>query len=388
LEVFAAEVKAIDALRTHPIKPTSRGWCYLIEQHNKIDKGEFNACQKAINNCRKIGLLPIDFVAEDQDTTRHFRGIHIVADPTAQLRQLQDDVNAMLSSLPSNVTDYWTGEKYYLMMCVEKGSLIGLFKPVCDEYHVPIVSSKGWAPILLRGHIANLSKKAEANGLTPVLLLFYDHDPAGLKITKTFRKSLEDCKKGTGWTPNKLVVDRFGLNNEDIDRFGLTWIENLKTGSGRESTDEDYVFHYGKRKCEADALFKSDATLKAAEQICREAIEKYYGADAGDRFRRKTEQSKTELTRIYDNPVWTDFDEAITNLLGSFVINEETDAPVESEPLKETDVLLDGEHCGGCPSCGTEFNYSDEDIGRVVRCRNCGLIMRLRKGPVGGDAQQ
>lgn len=378
LEVFAAEVKAINALRTHPIKPTSRGWCYLLEQHNKIDKGEFDACQKAINDCRKIGLLPIDFVAEDQDATRHFKGIHVIADPTAQLRQLKDDVNALLSSLPSSVTDYWIGEKYYLMMCVEKGSLVDLFKPICDEYHVPIVSSKGWAPILLRGHIASLSKKAEANGLTPVLLLFYDHDPAGLKITKTFRKVLEDCKKGTRWSPNKLVIDRFGLNKEDIDRFGLTWIENLKTGGNRESTDYIYIQTYGRKKCEADALFKSDATLNAAEQICREAIEKYYDADAKDRFRRKTEQSKTQLARIYDNPVWTDFDEAITNLLDSFVINKETDAPIESEPLKKTDVFLDGKHCGECPECWTEFNYSDEDMGRVVRCRNCGLIMRLK----------
>jgi len=53
---------AVDTQRSHPVKYSSKGWCYLLEGLRKIDKGDFDACQKAINNCRKIGLLPIDFV--------------------------------------------------------------------------------------------------------------------------------------------------------------------------------------------------------------------------------------------------------------------------------------------------------------------------------------
>ena len=196
LEDFAGEIKAIESQRTNPVKYSSRGWCYLLEGLGKISKGEFDSCQKAINDCRKIGLLPIDFVAEDQDITRRFMGIHIASEPNILLEQLKKDVEEMLGNLPAYSTDYWIGEEYYVMMCVEKGDLLNLFKPICDEYHIPIVSSKGWAPILLRAHIATLSERAEAKGLTPVLLLFYDHDPAGLKITDTFRKNLEDCEGG------------------------------------------------------------------------------------------------------------------------------------------------------------------------------------------------
>lgn len=58
LKDFADEILAIDAQRTKPLKYSARGWCYLLEGLGKINKGEFDACEKAINDCRKIGLLP------------------------------------------------------------------------------------------------------------------------------------------------------------------------------------------------------------------------------------------------------------------------------------------------------------------------------------------
>ncbi|RLI43211.1 hypothetical protein DRO69_09510, partial [Candidatus Bathyarchaeota archaeon] len=303
LEDFANEILAIDSQRTKRVKYSSRGWCYLLEGLGKIHKGEFDACQRAINDCRKLGLLPIDFVAEDQDLTRRFSGIHEASDPTVLLEKVKGEVKDMLNNLPASTTDYWTGEKYYLMMCVEKGDILNLFKPICEEYHVPIVNSKGWPPILLRAYIADLSKKAEARGLTPVLLLFYDHDPAGLKISKTFMKMLRDCEGGTGWSPEGLIIDRFGLNEGDIDRYGLMWIDNLRTSSGRVSRDRQYIETYGYRKCESNALFKNDETLKAGEEICRKAIEKYYGSDARERFKKKEESTKRELKHLYKDPI-------------------------------------------------------------------------------------
>jgi len=380
LESFANEVLHIESQKTSKIKYSSRGWCYLLEGLGKIDKGEFSACQKAINDCRKLGFLPIDFVAEDQDTTRHFKGIHIASEPHVQLSELKDDVETMLRDLPSKMTDYWVGEQFYVMMCVEKGDLINLFKPVCDQYHVPIVSSKGWAPILLRSHIANLSRKAEANGLKPVLLLFYDHDPAGIKISDTFKENLSDCEGGTGWSPEGLVIERFGLNAKDIEQYGLMWIDNLKTGSGRTSRDYGYINAFGHRKCEANALFKNDDTLKAGEQICRVAIEKFYGSDALERFRKKEEASKEKLKDVYDNPVWKSviesLDEIIDDELGSV---EEAEKPhTEVAVENETVVFIDNKFYGNCPSCHTQFNYAEKDYGKLKRCRCCHLLMRLQ----------
>jgi hypothetical protein len=378
LEDFASEILAIDSQRTKRVKYSSRGWCYLLEGLGKIHKGEFDACQRAINDCRKIGLLPIDFVAEDQDVTRRFMGIHTASDPGSLLEQLKRDVAEMLCNLPSYTTDYWTDEKYYVMTCVEKGDILNLFKPVCDEYHVPIVNSKGWAPILLRAHIATLSQRAEANGLTPVLLLFYDHDPAGLKITNRFRENLRDCEGGTGWSPDKLIIERFGLNKDDIDRYSLTWIENLKTSSGRESRDYDYIRKYGTRKCESNALFKNDETLKAGEEICRKAIEKYYGNDAKERFKKKEENSKQKLKPIYDVSVWKNFYAAINELIDCLAVPKPKREPSKTAAEKEVEVAVDDKYYGKCPKCGASFDYAASDVGRLVRCRTCNLPMRLK----------
>src|SRR5208283_3648243 len=168
------------------------------------------------------------------------------------------------------------GEKYFVMMLTEKGDMKRLFNPICDTYHVPIASTKGWSPIENRAFVALLSKTAEERGQIPVLLLFYDLDIAGRKISRIFRKNLKDCEQGTGYDPGteqhqKLIVERFGLNKDQVDKYGLTWINNLLSSSGKDlaGTDPEYGAEIGHRKCESNALFKNEQTLQAAEQICR-----------------------------------------------------------------------------------------------------------------------
>jgi hypothetical protein len=388
LRDFASEVLAIDAKRTRRVRYSTRGWCYLVEGLGKISKGEFDSFENAFNDCRKIGLLPIDFVAEDQDVTRRFQGIREASDPAALLRRIGSDVESFLKTLPTSTTDYWNGEEYYVMMCVEKGDILNLFKPVCDEYKVPIVSSKGWAPILLRAHMANLSKRAESNGLKPVLILFYDHDPDGLRISDKFRKNLEDIRRATEYDPANLIIERFGLNEEDVEKHGLTWIDNLMTSSGRDLAKDygrigyvtDYIDEFGRRKCESNALFKNDDTLRAAEQICRRAIEKYYGQDALERFKRKEEESKVKLSRVYDDPVWQSFSDRIDGLARELG-DRETETKPEPHPAseEEVEVVIREGYYGRCPGCGHPFDYDESDIGRLMRCRVCNLPMRLRK---------
>ena len=378
LEDFAHEILAIDAMKTRQIKYGSRGWGYLLEGLGKITKDEFDSCQHAINDCRKLGLLPIDFVKEDQDETRRFAGITQAVNPASHLTGILTDIDNFRRTLAESATDFWKNEKYYVMMCVEKGDIKELFVPICRECHVPIVSSKGWAPILLRAHIATLSKKAEERNLTPVVLLFYDHDPAGLKITDTFRKNLKDCEKGTGWNPCNLTIDRFGLNAEDIEKYGLTWIDNLKTSSGKGADAPDYVMRFGRRKCEVNALFKNDDTLKAAEEICRNAIGKYYGAGAKERFKRKEEATKSKLSEIYDNPVWSQFSNSLSCLIKSYSEKETKQTEASEYKSEETIVFVDNKYYGHCPRCHVSFNYSKEDVERLVRCRRCNLPMRLK----------
>ena len=382
---FAAKMRQINDQRSEKIRPSGRGWGYVLEGFRLCDKEQFGAVAKAINDCRKIGTLPIiDFVAEDQDETRHFHGLMQAADPVRALLDLREQVKGTLDALTSLTTDYWEGEKYYVMMVVEKGDILNLFKPVCEEYKVPLVSSKGWYPITLRAQIAILSRKAEERGLTPVVLLFYDHDPGGLKISDRFRKNLKDCERGTGWSPDRLIIDRFGLNADAIADYHLTWIDNLKSSSGREVNDPEYIKKFGRRKCESNALFRNDETLRAGRKICRQAIEKYLGKDALQRIAKKEEMTRTgKLASVYRSDVWKSFDEEMLRMAEALKDEKAVDMAEDhgdshGDDKGPLEVSIDASRFARCPACDAKFTYSyPSDIGRTVRCRSCHASLKL-----------
>ena len=269
-------------------KVSGRGWCYQLEQYGFISKGDFPKAQGCINECRKLGYLPIDFVAEDE--ARAFGGIEQPNKDTP-LENLITYLNATEHSYRYYTPDWWEGEEYYLMMLVEKIDLVTLFEPICKEYHMPIANSRGWSSILQRYEIIQLAKKAEDLGLTPVLLYCGDHDPHGLAISDYLIKNIRDLYQATKYWGDNLIIDRFGLNFEFIEETGLSWIDNLETGSGKQADLNDpivakYVEQFGMRKCEANALVIDP---EAGRDLCRRSIESYLDEGALDRFAEKEE---------------------------------------------------------------------------------------------------
>jgi len=388
LRDFAGTMRVLDSRRGSILsKISARGWGYILEGLGKIHKGEFNALAKSINDCIKLGYLPIDFTAADQDPTRRFSGIHMASNPTDLLRNLQNNIDEALIALPHHTTEYWKDEEYYLMMFVEKIDIFNLFEPICKEYNVPVSNSGGWYTLKPRYQVGMLSRRAMARGQKPVLLLFFDHDVAGLKISSTIRKGLRDMMGATKWDPSDLIIDRFGLNQDDIERHGLTWIPNLKSSSGRDPNPRrkdvrEYVSRYGVRKCESNALLKDEVTLRIGLSLCRDAIERYYGGDALARFRRKREQTRERLKEIFENPVWEDIQRELSKLIEGYdEENGDELAPPEAEKEYAVNIYerLDEEYYrfGRCPVCSTLFDYDRGFPGKTVRCRTCNAPMRL-----------
>lgn len=293
LAKFAGLIKEIN--KTIDMKVTSRGWCYLLEGKNFITKGEFEKVQHAINECRKMGFLPIDFVAQDE--SRGFDGVETptVQDPIAYFKDL---MNSAYYAERYYTSDWWDGEECYLQMLVEKIDLKSLFKPICEEYHIPIATGRGWSDILQRAEMARRFKEAEERGLKSVLLYCGDFDPYGNAISDFIRKNLVDIYGGTRYDPTNLEIDRFGLNFEFIEENDLTWIDNLESGSGKNMALMDnrivreYIEQYGERKCEANALI---VVPDSARDLCREAIESHIGEGALERFEEKEEEVKGQL---------------------------------------------------------------------------------------------
>lgn len=308
MRVFAQQLMNIQ--NQLDFKVSARGWCYQLEQFGLITKAEFDIVENLINHgCREKGYLPIDFVAEEE--ARKFSGVEVpqTLSPLEFIKSFLEDV---LKAENYYTPDWWDGEEYYIQMVVEKIDLKSLFEPVCIVYHIPIATARGWSSMLQRGEYARRFKKAEDRGLKCVLLYCGDFDPDGSRISDFLRKNLHDIEyitwsDGTsGYDPDDLEIDRFGLNLDFIETNNLTWVDNLITASGKDLASPSHPNHYmpyvqnwlrdiGERKCEANALV---VIPTQARQLCREAIEKYLGEGAEDRFTKRWRAIANEMEQL------------------------------------------------------------------------------------------
>lgn len=309
LEEFAEKIKELsDQIG---FKVSARGWCYQLETERLINKDEFDKVESWINKCRKKGILPIDFTAEEEG--RKFSGVE-EPDEESPISFMDVYVNASLNAEKYYTPDWWDGEEYYIQMLVEKIDLKTLFEPVCKNYHIPIATSKGWSSMLQRAVYAKRFKQAEERGLKPVLLYCGDLDADGLRISEFIKKNLEDLKDivwedGTqGFNPEDLTIVRFGLNADFVNKHKITWINNLITGSGKDLASpghknhrmpyvQEYIETYGIRKCEANAIVPMP---KLARELVEGAIIDFLGNDAKDRFNEKSEKVKEILDEFRD----------------------------------------------------------------------------------------
>lgn len=283
-------------------KVSSRGWCYVLEEH-KLEKGNFDVAERLINACRKSGLLPLDICGEDDgraaDHLERITSVTPAEFAAFRVSYLRDHGHEHFAPI-----SFWNDLDVYVEMVVEKIDLKNLFSPVCEELHVPLTNISGWSDINSRAAMMRRFARWEAKGKQGILLNCVDHDPGGLHISEFLRSNLQDLADAVGWSPDNLIIDRFGLNYDFIQRHRLTWIDNLITGSGGDLADDghndhekpyvqSYLRKFKARKVEANALV---VRPDAGRKLCRDAILKYVPADAVERYERRLagEQRKAQ----------------------------------------------------------------------------------------------
>jgi len=281
---------------------SSRGWCYLLEEHG-LSKGDFDVAQQLIAECRRQRLLPMDIVAEDG--ARSFDNLENIdrLSPEGEARSIVGTVRW----LPARYTpfSFWDDQLVYLEMLVEKIDLKSLFKPICSTFYIPIANARGWSDLNTRWAMLERIRRWAAEGKHCVVLYCGDHDPAGLNISNALRQNFAELLTHAEWLKLMplLTVDRFGLNIDFIEAQGLTWIDNLETGSGRSLADprhkdhkqayvQDYLRRFGERKVEANALV---VRPDAGRELCRQAILKYLSEDAPERYRESLEPFRDQV---------------------------------------------------------------------------------------------
>jgi hypothetical protein len=284
----------------------SRGWAYILEGERFIDKDEIDAAQDLINDCRKSGDLPLDICAEDNK-----RAAENVEEIDPDPKEMAADIFHYIQTAQLHYTpfSFWDDPDTYVQMATEKSNTKNLFAKPCAEFCIPIANVGGWGDLNVRAGFMRRFRQKEAEGKRCVLLYFGDFDPGGLQISDFLRSNFEDMARSVGWSPRNLVIDRFGLNYDFIEREKLTWIENLATSKGEYPLDDkrhpdhykpyvqDYLRKYGVRKVESDALLK---VPELGRELCRKAILKYVPACTPRRYLNKLKPVREELRRELD----------------------------------------------------------------------------------------
>jgi hypothetical protein len=299
LEVFCAKILQIKST-TLDFKISSRGWCYILEEYG-LGKGDFDAAQKLINDCRKSGLLPIDICA--QDDARAADNIESLDGPDPEAEALAWINTVQRAHRNYTPFSFWDDLDVYIEMRVEKIDLKSLFSPVCEDSYIAITNMRGWSDINSGAEMMLRFKKWEQRGKRCVLLYCGDHDPGGLAISGQIMSNLKDLSNAVGWDPSNLIIDRFGLNYDFIEANRLTWINNLETASGGSLDDprhpdhnrsyvQSYLRQFGARKVEANALV---VRPEAGRQLCRQAILRYVPANAVRQYEERLRPARIAL---------------------------------------------------------------------------------------------
>lgn len=283
---------------------SARGWGYYLEGTRAIHKGEFAQAAEVINDCRKSGDLPLDICSED-DACK-FDNITFIDTTTPEQEADYIIKRALEGHENYNPISFWDNQLYYVQMVVEKADLKSLFAPVCEEFHVPLANAVGWSRINTRAEMMERFSDWEDRGKECVLLWCGDHDPGGLQISNHMRSNMEEIAETVGWSPDNLVIDRFGLNYDYIQEHDLSWIDNLVTGSGVDLSNpkhkqhrfgyvRNYIAKYGVRKVEANALL---ANPEAGRALCRSAILKYIDEFAAGIYRDDLESRREAVLNL------------------------------------------------------------------------------------------
>ncbi len=313
------------------LKTSTRGWCYLLENFGAINKDEFIIADTMIGECREKGYLPIDFVALDK--AREWINVEPLKkeykDPKEWIKKILNDSKELYKH--KNDIAFWEVQKYYIQLRTEKIDTYNLFKPICGYFHIPIANARGWPDINSWNLMAQRYKQAEEMGLIPVLLWHGDYDPVGILIPDKIMNILKRLENATGWNPDNLKVDVFGLSLKFIEDNDLLWIDNLITGSGRnlgelyerykagtlgktkfDKYEIEYIKKNGVRKCEANAVM---TVRKAAQVDCYEAIIKYLEEDGKDPFKeynKKLKEDREKAKEVLDS---IGYEEKITEMI-------------------------------------------------------------------------
>jgi hypothetical protein len=163
------------------------------------------------------------------------------------LRAALDNAHAMYRR------NHWLDQPVHVEVWCEKDALSGVIQPVCEDYGVTYVATRGFPSVTL---LYESAVSLVAVGKPASIFYFGDHDASGRAISGTLEAGLR--QHGADAT-----VHRVALNPDQIAAYGLP----TRPGKWTDSRHAAFAARYGDACVELDALPPDALTRLVEEQI-------------------------------------------------------------------------------------------------------------------------
>lgn len=266
--------KIIAEYQAQGLKMTLRQLYYQFVARDLLPntKREYENLGSAISDGRLCGLVDWEAL---EDVTRfirehaHWRNAEHILTEDEQVFRI----------------NLWDAQPKHVEVWIEKDALIGVIKPVCEEYDVPHFSCRGYASSTSLWEASLRLRRREREGKETIILHLGDHDPSGIYMTRDVQDRLKVFK-------STVHVERIALTMEQIKELNPP-PNPAKLGDSRAG---DYVAKYGYESWELDAL--SPAYMN---DLIKKNIEKHIVQGPWDESQKAQADAKKVLKGVADN---------------------------------------------------------------------------------------
>ena len=131
-----------------------------------------------------------------------------------QAREADELADALMSSEAADIDHGpWDGCEVVPIVICEKEGLSGIIQPICDQYSVPFLATRGGASITV---LHQLWKMMQVGELPWKLLTMYDFDKAGEDIENAAMSRLRAFGGEAEWTSERIAVTPDQVDELDL----------------------------------------------------------------------------------------------------------------------------------------------------------------------------
>jgi hypothetical protein len=254
-----------------------------VISNTRSDYNDYNRILVALRRQGKIDPTKIT------DNTREIDHTITFSNPNSFLQTIK----ASLQVLSENYKiDYWDGQPYRVVIFSEKDALKSQFEPITRRYQVPLVVARGF------GSDSQIVELKRIMGNKPFkVLMFNDHDPAGLCATDpNIKNSLNKRLRTYGLNLVGKPI-RTALTLQQIQQYNLPSKPDAPTLE--KLLKDKNALKYGITiVCELDALERKDLQRIIEGSIRKEIQDKKLFKSKIKQQRRERKQVKAYLKGI------------------------------------------------------------------------------------------